>query len=600
MSTIDHIRSEIERSQEKFKNSDPKTRNTEKHRKRIETMRNLIKSIKDSNTRRNKAIANKATTPNSQLPSQKARTGGGMVMNKNAGELSHVKKHEPGPVHTFKPLKQYGKFTKAMRITDKNKNAQAESVEVSNVEQIDEISSDMVKKARDSAFAKGKDDQAFRFVKKAYEKGKKESDAIGKKMAEEVKEPTGGLKDACWKGYTAVGMKMKNGKKVPNCVPQEGVIQPDGTDKVGQYEESDFNVKVTHKTATGEVAHKIYKVVKAKDHRHAQNIALNKHISALDKAGTKFVGATSSVMKEEVQIDETVESPVVDTSSDYNIAKSIMRYSDMMKMLGKKPIEKAAGAYQDENFENFPEQKKDTESDMDAEVGNKAEPQTQSGNLMSPPLEADDNLRRRKIKYHLGEAKDIDTSGPDIAVKDDSDELGDEEDKGYDAFFEEDDLPEDEIDAMVDSLSDDEIVDDAYEDDEFAIVDDETGEELEDEEDKVNEEALMEVLSRMERIRAKQRLRRTKAKRERAEKIALRKYSTTQVVNKRARRLAVKALKKRFTKGRDMSKLSVAEKERLEQRIQKMKPFINRIALKMVPRVRKLEKQRLSHRKFTK
>ena len=29
----------------------------------------------------------------------------------------------------------------------------------------------------------------------------------------------GELKDACWKGYTAVGMKEKNGKKVPNCVP---------------------------------------------------------------------------------------------------------------------------------------------------------------------------------------------------------------------------------------------------------------------------------------------------------------------------------------------------------------------------------------------
>ena len=35
----------------------------------------------------------------------------------------------------------------------------------------------------------------------------------------EIKKPTGDLKDACWKGYTAVGMKMKNGKKVPNCVP---------------------------------------------------------------------------------------------------------------------------------------------------------------------------------------------------------------------------------------------------------------------------------------------------------------------------------------------------------------------------------------------
>ena len=39
----------------------------------------------------------------------------------------------------------------------------------------------------------------------------------------EVKKATGDLKDACWKGYTAVGMKMKNGKKVPNCVPAKGV-----------------------------------------------------------------------------------------------------------------------------------------------------------------------------------------------------------------------------------------------------------------------------------------------------------------------------------------------------------------------------------------
>ena len=36
---------------------------------------------------------------------------------------------------------------------------------------------------------------------------------------EKVKEPTGKLKDACWTGYTAVGMKMKGGRKVPNCVP---------------------------------------------------------------------------------------------------------------------------------------------------------------------------------------------------------------------------------------------------------------------------------------------------------------------------------------------------------------------------------------------
>jgi len=45
------------------------------------------------------------------------------------------------------------------------------------------------------------------------------ADYMYSEMKEEVKKPTGDLKDACWTGYTAVGMKMKNGKKVPNCVP---------------------------------------------------------------------------------------------------------------------------------------------------------------------------------------------------------------------------------------------------------------------------------------------------------------------------------------------------------------------------------------------
>lgn len=34
-----------------------------------------------------------------------------------------------------------------------------------------------------------------------------------------VEKATGELKEACWKGYTAVGMKKKKGKMVPNCVP---------------------------------------------------------------------------------------------------------------------------------------------------------------------------------------------------------------------------------------------------------------------------------------------------------------------------------------------------------------------------------------------
>jgi hypothetical protein len=35
----------------------------------------------------------------------------------------------------------------------------------------------------------------------------------------ETEKATGDLKKACWKGYTAVGLKKKNGRTVPNCVP---------------------------------------------------------------------------------------------------------------------------------------------------------------------------------------------------------------------------------------------------------------------------------------------------------------------------------------------------------------------------------------------
>jgi hypothetical protein len=38
-------------------------------------------------------------------------------------------------------------------------------------------------------------------------------DGLG--FTEKAKE---GLKSACWKGYEAIGMKTKNGRKVPNCV----------------------------------------------------------------------------------------------------------------------------------------------------------------------------------------------------------------------------------------------------------------------------------------------------------------------------------------------------------------------------------------------
>jgi hypothetical protein len=52
-------------------------------------------------------------------------------------------------------------------------------------------------------------------------------------------------------------------------------------------------------------------------------------------------------------------------------------------------------------------------------------------------------------------------------------------------------------------------------------------------------------------------------------------------------------MKKRIGK-KDPSKMSVAEKERVERMVHRRKAVINRIAMKLVPRLRKIENNRLT------
>ncbi len=70
---------------------------------------------------------------------------------------------------------------------------------------------DVVRMATTLPGAAGWGATGVHYAKKAYDFVK------GKKMNEEKND----LKDACWKGYTAKGLKKKGGKMVPNCVPVE-------------------------------------------------------------------------------------------------------------------------------------------------------------------------------------------------------------------------------------------------------------------------------------------------------------------------------------------------------------------------------------------
>ena len=175
--------------------------------------------------------------------------------------------------------------------------------------------------------------------------------------------------------------------------------------------------------------------------------------------------------------------------------------------------------------------------------------------------------------------------------------IGTDSTMSKDPFFKED-FTEDEIDEMVNSVTDEEI-EDLYEEDEIVLVYDDTGEEI----PPLQEEAkydLMEVLSRIERMKGKIRLRKTSAKRGRSTKIALKRFSNPATINKRARRLAIKLMKKRMLRGRDPAKVSVGEKERIEKTMSKRKDIISRVAQRLVSRVRKVEKSRMSHGKVTK
>ena len=172
----------------------------------------------------------------------------------------------------------------------------------------------------------------------------------------------------------------------------------------------------------------------------------------------------------------------------------------------------------------------------------------------------------------------------------------------YDHNMEGEEISDEDLDKMAEEIDDIDDVIDMYDEDELAIVDDETGEEIPDteEEKQFSEQAITEVLSRMERMRAKMRIKRSSAKRERATKIALRTYSGSEKINKRARRLAIKLMKTRLLRGRDPTKVSVGEKERIERTIEKRKVVIGRLAMRLAPRVRKIEKARMTHTKFTK
>lgn len=258
--------------------------------------------------------------------------------------------------------------------------------------------------------------------------------------------------------------------------------------------------------------------------------------------------------------------------------------------------------------------KKKTAPHMD---NHEEDPHIETGNSLERT--EDDQLRRRKVDYKINEqSEDLeeDLASADYKVSksghkyrahhitfknsrsggklaDDPDE---EEDENIVIKEEDevDDISDSDLEDMVYELDDEEDILDAYDDDELTIIDSETGEEIDDEEE-LDESVLNEVLSKAERMRARIRFMKYKSRRQRKLQIALKKRSDTKTLMRRARKLAIKLLKKRLMK-KDAKDMTVAEKERAEGLIHQKKKAVDRLAMRLLPKIRKIESERLSRK----
>jgi len=102
-----------------------------------------------------------------------------------------------------------------------------------------------------------------------------------------------------------------------------------------------------------------------------------------------------------------------------------------------------------------------------------------------------------------------------------------------------------------------------------------------------------EVLTPAQRFKRSQQMRRLKGKIARARKIALRRPSSPEKLQKRAQRHARNLMRKRYIKGKNYNDLSFAEKQAIEKRLQGKGALINRIAMRLRPKLKKLEQERL-------
>jgi hypothetical protein len=98
-----------------------------------------------------------------------------------------------------------------------------------------------------------------------------------------------------------------------------------------------------------------------------------------------------------------------------------------------------------------------------------------------------------------------------------------------------------------------------------------------------------------QRMHSKFRLRTSKSKRKQREGIATHTVASGKKALLRARRMAIRLMKKRMLRGRKLSNLAPDEKASIEKRMKTKKKQISQMTTGLVSTIRRIEKSRLTH-----
>ena len=139
-----------------------------------------------------------------------------------------------------------------------------------------------------------------------------------------------------------------------------------------------------------------------------------------------------------------------------------------------------------------------------------------------------------------------------------------------------DTITEEELDSIVENLQ--------WEDIEHLYADDEFENELD------------ETLSATARMQKSLKFKSRKTAVGQARRLKLRRASSTDVINRRSKVAARQMIIRKLLKGRDKKQLSAAEKDRIEKQASTILSGQKGLVVRMIPKVRSLERSRLSNR----